>query len=74
MANILNRLGDLVFYIKFGRLAKDYFGFSSSWLYQRINGYDGNGNKCELTDEQLQTFKDALHDLARKIDEAADNL
>ena len=74
MANLLSQLGDLVFYLKLGQISKEYFGFSRAWIYQRINGYDGNGNECSLTPEQLQTFKEALHDIARKTDETADKL
>ena len=33
-----------------------------------------NANEFSLTPEQLQTFKEALHDIARKIDETADKL
>lgn len=74
MSKLMQQIGDLVFYVKFGKISKEYFGYSSSWLYQRINGYDGNGNPCELTDEQRETFREALHSLARKIDSVADGL
>ncbi|MCM1310820.1 MAG: DUF5053 domain-containing protein [Bacteroides sp.] len=74
MSNILQKIGDLVFYVKFGKISKDYFGYSSSWLYQRLNGYDGNSKPCELTEEQTATLKSALHDLADKINAVADTL
>lgn len=74
MSTLIQKLGDLAFYVKFGKISKDYFGYSSSWLYQRINGYDGNGKPCELTEEQTETLRQALHDLARKIDNVADGL
>lgn len=74
MTNILQKLNEIVFYVKFGKISREYFGFSPSWLYQRLNGYDGNGNPCELTPSQLETFKTALHDLADKINAVADSL
>lgn len=74
MSTLLQKLGDLPFYLKFGKISRDYFGYSSSWLYQRINGYDGNGNSCKLTDDQTEILRQALHDLARKIDSVADGL
>lgn len=74
MTDVFSKLGDLVFYLKLGRISKDYFGFSPTWIYQRLNGYDGNGNPCELTPEQQQIFKEALHDIARRIDAVADKL
>lgn len=74
MATLLEKMGDIVFYIKIGKIAREYFGFTPTWLCQRLNGYDGNGNPCTLTEEQLETLRAALHDIARKIDETADSL
>lgn len=74
MTDIMQKLGDLAFYLKFGRISKDYFGFTPTWIYQRIGGVDGNGKPCEFTPEQKAIFKDALHDIARKIDNVADSI
>ncbi len=74
MANILKNLESITLYIKWGNISKDYFGFSRSWIYQRLNGYDGNGNKCEFTDEQKNILRDALRDIARRLNEAADKI
>ncbi len=60
--------------IKWGYISKQYFGFSRAWIYQRLNGYDGNGNPCDFTEEQREKLKESLHDIARRIDEAADEL
>lgn len=74
MANILNSIKEIALYIKWGNISKDYFGFSRSWIYQRLNGYDGNGNPSEFTDDQKDILREALRDIARKLNEAADNL
>lgn len=74
MANILKNLESIALYIKWGNISKDYFGFSRSWIYQRLNGYDGNGNKCEFTDEQKNILRNALRDIARRLNEAADKI
>lgn len=74
MANIMEHLKYIIPYIKFGNISKDYFGFSRSWIYQRLNGYDGNGNECEFTENQKETLREALRDIARKLNETADNL
>lgn len=74
MANILSILTDVSLYLKWGNISKNYFGYSRGWIYQRINGYDGNGNKCEFTEQQKQILKEALRDIAAKLNEAADNL
>lgn len=70
----MQTLGDLAFYLKFGRISKEYFGFSPTWIYQRIGGVDGNGKPCEFTQEQREIFREALHDIARKIDAVADKI
>lgn len=74
MVKMIENLKDILLYIKWGNISKDYFGFSRSWIYQRLNGYDGNGNECEFTDKQKETLREALRDLANKINETADNL
>ncbi|MBQ0135397.1 MAG: DUF5053 domain-containing protein [Oscillospiraceae bacterium] len=56
-------------------MSLDYFGKGHSWLYKKIDGHDTDGNPTEtLTEEELGKLKDALKDLARKIDVCADEL
>ena len=74
MANILSILTDVSLYLKWGNISKNYFGYSRGWIYQRINGYDGNGNKCEFTEQQKQTLRESLRDIASKLNDAADKL
>ena len=61
-------------YLKWGNISKDYFGFSRGWIYQRLNGYDGNGNTSDFTDTQKEVLREALRDLAKKLNTTADNL
>lgn len=74
MADKENALTQIMMYLKWGNISKEYFGYSRGWIYQRLNGYDGNGNPSEFTPAQKQTLREALKDIARKIDETADNL
>lgn len=74
MANDRDKLNDILLYLKWGNISKDYFGFSRGWIYQRLNGYDGNGNSCEFTPVQKETLKEALRDIAKRLNEAADEL
>lgn len=48
-------------------LAKKYFNKSRSWLYQRLNGNTVNGKPARFTQEELQTFNNALQDISKKI-------
>ena len=74
MTTMMNKLSDILLYVKWGNISKDYFGFSRSWIYQRLNGYDGNGNECDFTDSQKETLREALRDLARRLLETADKI
>lgn len=74
MAKILDNIKDIALYLKWGNISQDYFGFSRSWIYQRINGYDGNGNPCEFTEPQKETLREALRDLAQKLNNAAEKI
>lgn len=74
MSKIMDNLKDIILYIKWGNISKDYFGFSRSWIYQRLNGYDGNGNECEFTESQKEILRGALRDIARKLNETADKI
>lgn len=74
MNEIYKTLQDVLMYIKWGNISKDYFGFSRSWIYQRLNGYDGNGNKCDFTNEQKEILKEALRDIASRLNTIADKI
>lgn len=74
MASILKQLEEVAFYIKWGNVSRDYLGFSRSWIYQRLNGYDGNGNACEFTEQQKDDLRKAMRDIAQRLNDIADNL
>ncbi|MDE7402778.1 MAG: DUF5053 domain-containing protein [Muribaculaceae bacterium] len=69
-----NKIKDIITLLKWGNISKDYFGFSRGWIYQRLNGYDGNGNSCEFTESQKDTLRAALRDIANKINTVADEI
>lgn len=74
MEKMTEKLKDILLYLKWGNISKDYFGFSRGWIYQRLNGYDGNGKECTFTETQRETLREALRDIARKLEEAADSI
>lgn len=57
MTKVTDAINDIIPFIKWGNISKDYFGFSRSWIYQRLNGYDGNGNQCDFTEAQKSSFE-----------------
>lgn len=72
--DVKKRLSDIVMKITWREIAHDYFGKSSSWLYHKLDGIDGNGGRGGFTPEELQTLKGGLVDLSNRIRAAADSL
>lgn len=68
------KLSDILLDINISKLANRYFGKSSSWLYHKFDGIDGNGGKGEFSSEELQQLQAALYDLSDRIRKAADTL
>lgn len=68
------KLSDVILDINIAKIASRYFAKSSSWLYHKFDGIDGNGGKGDFTAEELNTLKNALYDLAERIKTAADKL
>lgn len=64
---IRERLEPVLPYLSISNLAKDYFGKSSSWFYQRLNGNIIHGKVCRFTKEELETLNTALKDIGNKI-------
>ena len=75
MANtqIREKLKDVLLDINVAKLANRYFGKSSSWLYHKFDGTDGR-IATEFSEEEIQTLKGALCDLADRLRAAAAKL
>lgn len=58
-------------YLKFPNIAKDYFGKSKQWLYQRIQGYKINGKTAEFSASDKEKLKKALIDISEEIKKTA---
>ena len=63
-------LQDILLAISWSDLSKTYFGKSNSWLYHKLDGLNG----IQFTDEEKQTLKGALVDLADRIRRSADKI
>lgn len=71
---VKEKLNDIIVSISWREIARTYFGKSSSWLYHKLDGIDGNGKPGGFTKEEQLQFKDALYDLSERIRRAADSL
>lgn len=69
-----SKLKDIYLFIVWGNIAREYFGKSSSWLYNKMNGRDGNGGEGHFTDEEKGKLKKALQEFANKILACAETL
>ena len=68
------RLQDILLSITWRDIARRYFGKSSSWLYHKMDGIDGNGGKSDFTPEEAKQLQAALYDLSDRIRAAADTI
>lgn len=65
--DIAIELAEISKYISLSRIAKDYFGKSKEWLYQRIKGYNINGKPTQFTEEEKKKLSAALDDISHMI-------
>lgn len=72
--SIKSKMSDILLDISWAKISTKYFGKSRSWLSQKMNGKDGNGATTEFNDEERETLKHALHDLAKRMQQCADKL
>ncbi len=70
----MENLKEIIPYLKWGNISKDYFGYSRGWIYQRLNGYDGNGSPCGFTESQKETLRESLRDIAARLNATADSI
>lgn len=65
--SIRQQMEPILPYISVSSLAKDYFGKSASWFYQRLNGNIVHGKAAAFTDRELNVLVDALKDVVSKL-------
>ena len=74
MATMKTKLNDILLSITWRDIAHRYFGKSSSWLYHKMDGIDGNGGKGGFTPEEAEQLRGALVDLSNRIRRVADTI
>ena len=68
------QLSDIRQDITWSKIARRYFGKSASWMYNKLNGIDGNGGEGEFTYEERLMLKNALYDFSARICKAAEDI
>ena len=74
MATMKTKLNDILLSITWRDIAHRYFGKSSSWLYHKMDGIDGNGGKGEFSPAEAKQLQMALYALSDRIRAAADRI
>lgn len=72
--DIKDKMSDILVAISWRDIARTYFGKSSSWLYHKLDGIDGNGGIGGFTHDEAMQLKGALCDLSDRIRRAADSI
>ena len=60
--------------ITWSKLSRRYFDKSASWLYNKLNGIDGNGGDGYFTYSERVQLRNALYDFSERIKKAADTI
>ncbi len=67
-------LSDIKFIVSWRDIANTYFDKSSSWIYHKLDGIDGNGKEGGFTPAEAKQLQEALYDLSSRIRAAADKI
>lgn len=74
ISNMKERIKDILLVVSWRELSKYYFGKSSSWLYHKMDGIDGNGGVGGFSESEAKMMRTALYDLSNRIRAAADKI
>lgn len=68
------QIQDIALDVTWSKIAKRYFGKSSSWMYHKLNGVDGNGKPTEFTPEEKVQLQNALFDFSARVRQVAEQI
>ncbi len=71
---VKQRIQDIQLLVSWREIARTYFGKSSSWLYHKLDGIDGNGGVGGFTEEEKVMLRGALCEVSNRIRAAADRI
>jgi hypothetical protein len=72
--NVKTKLQDIMLDVTWSKISRRYFDKSASWIYNKLNGTDGNGGSGDFTYAEKLQLKNGLYDFAERIRKAADSI
>ncbi|MDR1436821.1 MAG: DUF5053 domain-containing protein [Candidatus Symbiothrix sp.] len=69
--NVKMQLHDIILDVTWSKISRRYFDKSASWIYNKLNGIDGNGGSGDFTYAEKLQLQQALYDFADRIRNAA---
>lgn len=73
-ATVKQKMQDIILAVSWRDIARTYFSKSSSWLYHKLDGIDGNGGVGGFTKEEKEQLRGALCDLSMRIRACAEKI
>ena len=64
---IRRQLEDILPFMSLAYIAKQYFGKSRQWLYQRVNGTIVNGKPARFTNQEIDILNAAIQDMGNRL-------
>ncbi len=74
VTDMRSRMEDVLVSVSWLDIANRYFGKSSSWLYQKMDGKNSNGSVGGFTPDEADRLRGALCDLADRIRRCAERI
>lgn len=68
--SLRKKLEPVLPFINIAEFSRHYFGKSSSWFYQRLNGNIVHGKPAAFTEEEKKIFIQALQDMCVRISDS----
>ena len=72
--SVKTQLSDIMMDVTWSKISRMYFNKSASWIYNKMNGIDGNGGSGDFSYEERLQLKNGLYDFAERIRKAADSI
>ena len=72
ITDMKKRLKDILMIVSWRELSNTYFHKSSSWLYHKMDGIDGNGGQGGFTESEALLLRGALIDMSERLRKAAE--